>query len=231
MEFIPVLIVILGIISSIVGSKNNKEKEGGRNIDTSKLDRQQKTAPRKRQPDTGTAKKEEKGFFQTLQEAFDEEFNKTESAGHTQTDQKKSEQQSHRQRDREQSRRPERETIQKSRSRANSSKNLSDFEKKVTDRSEHAKRALDAKESVYTEGYNKRVEKVRGLGKDVAEEVRYSLGEDSSKMQQRNNSQGNGKNITSDDLTFDSKSFVNGIIMSEILGKPKSKQNKEKKLG
>lgn len=231
MEFIPVLIVILGIISSIVGSKNNKEKEGGRNIDTSKLDRQQKTAPRKRQPDTGTAKKEEKGFFQTLQEAFDEEFNKTESAGHTQTDQKKSEQQSHRQRDREQSRRPERETIQISRSRANSSKNLSDFEKKVTDRSEHAKRALDAKESVYTEGYNKRAEKVRGLGKDVAEEVRYSLGEDSSKMQQRNNSQGNGKNITSDDLTFDSKSFVNGIIMSEILGKPKSKQNKEKKLG
>lgn len=231
MEFIPVLIVILGIISSIVGSKNNKEKEGGRNIDTSKLDRQQKTAPRKRQPDTGTAKKEEKGFFQTLQEAFDEEFNKTESAGHTQTDQKKSEQQSHRQRDREQSRRPERETIQTSRSRANSSKNLSDFEKKVTDRSEHAKRALDAKESVYTEGYNKRAEKVRGLGKDVAEEVRYSLGEDSSKMQQRNNSQGNGKNITSDDLTFDSKSFVNGIIMSEILGKPKSKQNKEKKLG
>lgn len=231
MEYIPVLIVILGIISSIVGSKNNKEKEGGRNIDTSKLDRQQKTAPRKRQPDTGTAKKEEKGFFQTLQEAFDEEFNKTESAGHTQTDQKKSEQQSHRQRDREQSRRPERETIQTSRSRANSSKNLSDFEKKVTDRSEHAKRALDAKESVYTEGYNKRAEKVRGLGKDVAEEVRYSLGEDSSKMQQRNNSQGNGKNITSDDLTFDSKSFVNGIIMSEILGKPKSKQNKEKKLG
>lgn len=231
MEFIPVLIVILGIISSIVGSKNNKEKEGGRNIDTSKLDRQQKTAPRKRQPDTGTAKKEEKGFFQTLQEAFDEEFNKTESAGHTQTDQKKSEQQSHRQRDREQSRRPERETIQTSRSRANSSKNLSDFEKKVTDRSEHAKRALDAKESVYTEGYNKRAEKVRGLGKDVAEEVRYSLGEDSSKIQQRNNSQGNGKNITSDDLTFDSKSFVNGIIMSEILGKPKSKQNKEKKLG
>ncbi len=231
MEYIPVLIVILGIISSIVGSKNNKEKEGGRNIDTSKLDRQQKTAPRKRQPDTGTAKKEEKGFFQTLQEAFDEEFNKTESAGHTQTDQKKSEQQSHRQRDREQGRRPERETIQTSRSRANSSKNLSDFEKKVTDRSEHAKRALDAKESVYTEGYNKRAEKVRGLGKDVAEEVRYSLGEDSSKMQQRNNSQGNGKNITSDDLTFDSKSFVNGIIMSEILGKPKSKQNKEKKLG
>lgn len=231
MEYIPVLIVILGIISSIVGSKNNKEKEGRRNIDTSKLDRQQKTAPRKRQPDTGTAKKEEKGFFQTLQEAFDEEFNKTESAGHTQTDQKKSEQQSHRQRDREQGRRPERETIQTSRSRANSSKNLSDFEKKVTDRSEHAKRALDAKESVYTEGYNKRAEKVRGLGKDVAEEVRYSLGEDSSKMQQRNNSQGNGKNITSDDLTFDSKSFVNGIIMSEILGKPKSKQNKEKKLG
>ena len=72
---------------------------------------------------------------------------------------------------------------------------------------------------------------MRGLGKDVAEEVRYSLGEDSSKMQQRNNSQGNGKNITSDDLTFDSKSFVNGIIMSEILSKPKSKQNKEKKLG
>ena len=69
---------------------------------------------------------------------------------------------------------------------------------------------------------------MRGLGKDVAEEVRYSLGEDSSKMQQRNNSQGNGKNITSDDLTFDSKSFVNGIIMSEILSKPKSKQNKEK---
>lgn len=237
MELIPLLIIVLGIVSSIIGSKNNKDKEGDRNIDTSKLDRRQNTAPRSRQPDRETTTNEQKGFFQTLQEAFDEEFNNSEQQSRTET--KPSPREPSRSREtvpnsrpeRQASERPVRETIQTARERANSSQNISDIEKRITDRSKHAKRASEAKESVYTKGYDKRAEKKAGLGRDIADEVRYSYDDDATQMHKRGRQSASDTSITSDDLSFDSKSFVNGIIMSEILGKPKSKQKTNKKLG
>ncbi len=239
MELIPLLIIVLGIVSSIVGSKNNKEKEGKRNIDTSKLDRRQSTAPRKRQPDSETAANEQKGFFQTLQEAFDEEFNQQEQQPKRETRPEPAKPAASSSRDmtsnsrpeRQASERPVRETIQKVRERTNTSQNISDIEKRITDRSKHAKRALEARESVYAKGYDKRVGRAEGLGRDIADEVRYSYGDDPTQMNKRGRDNDPDTNMTSDDLTFDSKSFVNGIIMSEILGKPKSKQKSNKKLG
>ena len=227
MELIPLLIIVLGIVSSIVGSKNNKEKEGKRNIDTSKLDRRQSTAPRKRQPDSETAANEQKGFFQTLQEAFDEEFNQQEQQPKRETRPEPAKPAASSSRDmtsnsrpeRQASERPVRETIQKVRERTNTSQNISDIEKRITDRSKHAK------------GYDKRVGRAEGLGGDIADEVRYSYGDDPTQMNKRGRDNDPDTNMTSDDLTFDSKSFVNGIIMSEILGKPKSKQKSNKKLG
>ena len=65
---------------------------------------------------------------------------------------------------------------------------------------------------------------------DIADEVRYLSGDDSTKMPKRSTKKPERK-MSSDDLAFDSKSFVNGIIMSEILGKPKSKQKSRRKLG
>ena len=143
MELIPLLIIVLGIVSSIIGSKNNKDKEGDRNIDTSKLDRRQNTAPRSRQPDRETTTNEQKGFFQTLQEAFDEEFNNSEQQSRTES--KPSPKEPSRSREtvpnsrpeRQASERPVRETIQTARERANSSQNISDIEKRITDRSKH----------------------------------------------------------------------------------------------
>lgn len=226
MELIPLLIIVLGIISSIAGSKKNKEQEGKRNIDTSKLDRRQSTAPRKRQPDRETTANEQKGFFQTLQEAFDEEFGNESPKQHQEKKTAAAESRPTRQT----AERPARETIQKARERANTSQNISDIEKRITDRSAHAKRALEAKERVFTEGYDKRGAKTEGLGRDIADEVRYSYGDDSTKMHRRGIEESDNK-MTSEDLTFDSKSFVNGIIMSEILGKPKSRQKSRRKHG
>ncbi|MGO1922540.1 MAG: hypothetical protein ACTH14_01785 [Jeotgalicoccus sp.] len=234
MEFIPLLIIVLGVVSSIVGSKKNKEKEGDRNIDTSKLDRKQNTAPRSRQPDTRTNTNEQKGFFQTLQEAFDEEFNQPEQETKPQSKPKPEPkpqpvQSSGRENrpGRQTSERPVRETIQQSRERQNSSQNISDIEKHVTDRSKHRERASEARDSVYTRGYDKRAFKVEGLGKDIADKVRYSYGDDLTQM---NKSGQESTKVTSDDLSFDSKAIVNGIIMSEVLGKPKSKQKSRSKL-
>ncbi|CDZ99969.1 hypothetical protein BN1048_00749 [Jeotgalicoccus saudimassiliensis] len=211
MELIPLLIIVLGIVSSIAGSKKNKEQEGKRNIDTSKLDRRQNSAPRKRQPDRETTANEQKGFFQTLQEAFDEEFNtentkqhrerKTESAqpaagaNREVTSRSRSERQT--------AERPARETIQKARERA----------------------AETTKEE-----YDRRFGKAEKPMSDIADEVRHLSGDDSTKMPKRSTKKPERK-MSSDDLAFDSKSFVNGIIMSEILGKPKSKQKSRRKLG
>ena len=73
MELIPIVIIVLGIISSIIsGSKQNKD-EGKRNIDPSKLEKRQKTAPRRRQFEQET--KQPKGFFEELQEALETELN------------------------------------------------------------------------------------------------------------------------------------------------------------
>lgn len=233
MELIPLLIIVIGVVSSIIGSKNNKEKEGDRNIDTSKLDRRQNTAPRSRQPDTRTNTNEQKGFFQTLQEAFDEEFNQPEQERKTQSRAEPAPQpveSSGRESrpDRQTSERPARETIQTSRERQNTSQNISDIEKRITDRSKHAKRAAEAKDSVYTRGYDKRAAKTDGLGRDIADKLRYSYGDDLTQMHKSGHT---STKITSKDLTFDSKAIVNGIIMSEVLGKPKSKQKPERKHG
>ena len=237
MELIPLLIIGIGIVSSIIGSKNNKEKEGERNIDTSKLDRRQNTAPRERQAERDTRTNEQKGFFQTLQEAFDEEFNQQEKRTDPKPEQTKPaasssrDMTSNRRPERQAVERPVRETIQKARERTNTSQNISDIEKRITDRSKHAKRASEAKESVYTEGYNKRAARSEGLGRDIADEVRYSYGDDVTQMHKRGKNNESDTSVTADDLTFDSKSFVNGIIMSEILGKPKSRQKTDRKLG
>ena len=210
MELIPLLIIVLGIVSSIIGSKNNKEKEGGRNIDTSKLDRRQNTAPRSRQPDTRTSTNEQKGFFQTLQEAFDEEFNQPEQETKQQskTESKTQPVQASGREsrpDRQASERPVRETIQQARGRQNLSQNISDIEKRITDRT-----------------------KREDLGRDIGNKSGYS---DGDVLTQKQKSEHESTNITSDDLAFDSKAVLNGIIMSEVLGKPKSKQKSTRKLG
>lgn len=233
MELIPLLIILVGVVSSIIGSKNNKEKEGDRNIDTSKLDRRQNTAPRSRQPDTRTNTQEQKGFFQTLQEAFDEEFNQPEQETKQQSNRESKPQpvqSSGRESrpDRQASERPVRETIQQSRERQNSSQNISDIEKRITDRSKHAKRASEARDSVYTKGYDKRVAKTDGLGRDIGDKLGYSYDDDLTQMNKRGQE---STSITSSDLKFDSKAVVNGIIMSEILGKPKSRQKSNRKHG
>lgn len=232
MELIPLLIIVVGVVSSIIGSKNNKEKEGDRNIDTSKLDRRQNTAPRSRQPDTRTNTSEQKGFFQTLQEAFDEEFNQPEEETKQQSKPQPVQSSGRENRpDRQASERPVRDTIQQSRERQNSSKNISDIEKRMTDRSKHAKRALEARDRVYTRGYDKRAAKTEGLGRDIGDKLRYSYGDDHTQMHKRGQDHKESTGITSGDLKFDSKAVVNGLIMSEILGKPKSKQKSNRKHG
>lgn len=209
MELIPIVIIVLGIISSIIsGSKQNKD-EGKRNIDPSKLEKRQKTAPRRRQFEQET--KQPKGFFEELQEALETELN-PEKFDKEQTEKKDTSSQ----KNKEVEKRKPRETIQRS-----SSKNRSSKDRVETDRSLVKKRAERAKERVAIKAYDKRVVAAEGLGRDIAEKARYTL-DDSPKKYKKDVVKEN--EISSKDLTFDSKAVVNGIIMAEILGKPKSRR-------
>lgn len=216
MELIPIAIIVLGIISSIISSQSNKKNEEKRDIDPSKLDRKSKTAPRRRQ-DQST---EKKGFFENLQETFEAEMKKYEDEVEgRQSEPKKtaptkaSTEQPKREFHQRESQ--PRETIQRTRDRQNTSQNVSDIEKRLTDRSKHSKRAREAKDSVLTEAYDKRVTMDEGLTREMIQE---------RQQQRENRDKIKDNDITSGDINFDPKSVVNGIIMSEILGKPKSKQ-------
>ena len=213
MELIPIVIIVLGIISSIISGQSNKKNEEKRNIDPSKLDRKSKTAPRRRQDQQNPTTKQ-KGFFENLQENFEKEMKNFEKElnGQPQTEPKKRAETQARTQTAE---RQPRETIQRSNNRQNMSQNVSDYEKRKTDRSRHSNRASQAKEKVLTEAYDERVTMDEGLTKEMIEERQKN---------RKNRDRIKENDITSGDISFDPKSVVNGIIMSEILGKPKSKQ-------
>lgn len=224
MELIPILIIVLGVVYSIIGSKKNEDKAGDRNIDTSKLDGKQNTAPRSRQPETRTNTNKQKGFFQTLQEAFDEEFNQPEQETKPQPVQSSSREGRP---GRQTPERHVRETIQQSRERQSTSQNKSNVEKRITDRSKHTSRVSEVRGSGHTRGYDRRANQTNDIGLDIGDTLSYSYDDDLTQMSK---SRQESTKFTSDDLSFDSKAVVNGIIMSEVLGKPKSKQKSRNKL-
>lgn len=232
MELLPILIIVGGIIYSTIASRANKEKEGQRNIDPSKMERRSNSAPRRRQPENRDESSGSKGIFEDLKREFKREYDKAMGT----EEERPSGRQSETTRRAEESRRMQQEAekkikeVQNSRSVRNSSgeRNKRDFQKNNRGyRTEHSRRAAESKQAVYSEGYSRNQEprkegRESGIGRDVADQVRYQYGDDRTQSHKRNKS--GKKHVTKKDLSFDQRAVVNGIIFSEILGKPKSRR-------
>lgn len=247
MELLPLLIFLGGIVYTAIASQKDKGKKEKRNIDPGKLGNPSKS---NRQQPRGNNQNSEKGFFEQMKKEIERSFGAPDESldeqrrqqtqrtqNTTQTSEKSTQQRPQHQRvERNSPQRPVtdrsfgRSLEEKARDSETGKKAMDYYEDKVpTDRTKHRERAQRAKESVLSEGSNRsEVEKhaADNRGK-TSERARYSLSDDLSKTSGKA-SQVNREKFDSrlgkDDFSFDRKAVLNGIIFSEILGKPKSKR-------
>lgn len=251
MELLPLLIFLGGIVYSLIASQKDKGKKEKRDIDPGKLGNPSKT--NRRQP--GSNKQDSsKGFFEQMKNEIERSFGapddssdeqrrqqtpasrKTENSG--QRPERSSQQRPQYQRaERTSSSRPVtdrsfgRSFEEKARESKTGRKVMDYYEDKVpTDRSKHRERAQKAKDSVFTEGFNRSEaeKRVGGIGRESAELARYSLDDDdlsqSSGKSPEVQKEKHASALDKGDFSFDRKAVLNGIIFSEILGKPRSKR-------
>lgn len=241
MEILPLLIFLGGIIYSAIASQKNKDKKEQRNIDPGKLNNPNK---RYNPPSASGRQENSKGFFEQVKGelersfgTFDESSDSQQKQHQTKNMEPHSKRQSQARPERTNQERPMsdrsfgRSLEDKARESRTGSKAMDYYEDKVsTDRSKQKERAQKAKESVYTEGFDRSEaeKRVKGIGRESAERSRYSLDEDDLFGESAGKSDGEKRQrepaLNKGDLSFDRKAVLNGIIFSEILGKPKSKR-------
>lgn len=244
MEILPILIFIGGIVYTAIASQKDKGKNEKRDIDTDKLGNPSKTSRKK---PAESSQNSEKGFFEQIKGEIERSFGAPDdqSGQNTQTSKKtrQSSESSDQQRpqyqrtDRTTSSRPVadrsfgRTLEEKARKTETGKKAMDYYEDKVpTDRSEQRERAQKAKESVYSKGLNRSESEkpAKGIDRESAERSRYSMDENdlvkTSGKRPRVRKEKYASALDQDDFSFDRKAVLNGIIFSEILGKPKSKR-------
>lgn len=234
---LPLLIFVGGIIYSVIASSGNKDKEK-RNVDPNKMERPGRSAPRGR-TSTSQSQRERSsgGFFDEIKREFQSEYDK--AMGRTETDTSDSPSKP----DREDAKqRPDRVDVKrrleeegqkleekwqqekKQASMRQRSRNKTYEDKKPVERKQ-SERAAKEREKVRAGAVDTDVEvagAAEGIGREIADEARYSYGDDRTTVHKKGKDEGKG--FSSKDLTFDNKSVVNGIIFNEILGKPKSRK-------
>lgn len=245
MELLPLLIFLGGIIYSAIASQKNKGRKEQRNIDPGKLNNPAKRSSR---PGSSGRQGSSRGFFEQVKGELERSFGAFDESSDSQQKQaqtKNMERQERSRPERRSSARPERTRTERPMSNRSFGRSLEEkaresrtggkamdyYEDKVsTDRSKHRERAQKAKESVYTGGLDRSEaeKRVKGIGRESAELARYSLDEedlfDESTDRSRDQKTQREPALGKDDLSFDRKAVVNGIIFSEILGKPKSRR-------
>lgn len=232
---LPLLIFAGGVIYSIIASTGNKNEEK-RDIDPSKMERPGRSAPRPRPSETGTGQKVERragGMFDELKREFQSEYEKamgrTDTSGEASSgrperkgidrgevnrriEEQKRQLEERRQREKEQA-------SMRQRSRGQTYEDKRPVERRQSERAERAR------EKVRTGAVKTDVEiagATEGIGREIADEVRYSYGDDRTAIHKKGKEEERG--FSPKDLTFDNKAIVNGIIFSEVLGKPKSRK-------
>ena len=242
------------VYTAIASQSKKKSNEEKRNIDRSKMDRQagkvrQQVQDRSR---SSTQQNSDRGLFDSLKGEIERSFggveesdsNSSSEASREQTASKPNRQMSGSNSNRSQSREGGRTASQRPLNERSFGRNIeekareSQLGQKITDtykdkvpeedRSKHRERAETARNTVYSGGIGKSEaeQKVSGLGRETAEESRYNLDKEeiSSDSDNREPTDRPAPVLTKKDLTFDRKAVVNGIIFSEILGRPKSKK-------
>ncbi len=243
MELLPLLIFLAGIVYSAIASQKDKGKKEKRNIDPGKLNNPSKTNRRQ----TGSNKQDaSKGFFEQVKSeiersfgTFDENADKVPGQGQQQRQSGSSSQErpQYKRAERQSSSRPSVErsfgrSFEEKASESKTGRKVMDYyeDKTQTDRSKHKERAQRAKDSVFTEGFSRSdaEKRVKGIGRESVELSRYSLeADDLSKSSAESSAAQKERRaaaLEKGDFSFDRKAVLNGIIFSEILGKPRSKR-------
>lgn len=220
MELLPLLIFLGGIVYSLIASQKDKGKKEKRDIDPGKLGNPSKT--NRRQP--GSNKQDSsKGFFEQMKNEIERSFGAPDDS----SDEQRRQQTPASRKTENSGQRPERSSQQRPQyqraERTSSSR-------PATNRSFGRSFEEKAGDSVFTEGFNRSEaeKRVGGIGRESAELARYSLDDDdlsqSSGKSHEVQKEKHAPALDKGDFSFDRKAVLNGIIFSEILGKPRSKR-------
>ncbi|WP_434122049.1 hypothetical protein [Salinicoccus roseus] len=222
MEILPLLIFIGGIIYSVIASQNDKGNKEERNIDPSKMDRPTgSAAPRRRQSSSAG---ESKGLFEDMVGEIERRF-----SGETEQTPKNSSQPAQEAGpSRPASQRAERQSNQRPMSERSFGRSLEEkaketnVGKRVAD--PYRKKSRDASQSHDWADRAREEVKNRQQGRGQKDEVETVASGERPRRQQKPAEPAPKPKVQKESLSFGRKDIVNGVIFSEIIGKPRSRR-------
>ncbi|WP_342389266.1 hypothetical protein [Salinicoccus bachuensis] len=223
MEILPLLIFIGGIIYTAIASQKNKGKNEERDIDPSKMDRPTgSAAPRRRQPNSAN---QPKGLFDDMvgeiERRFSGETEQTPKSSRQSAQESSSSRPAYQRAERQSNQRPMAErsfgrSLEEKAKETNVGKKVADpYRQKSRDSSQGHDWADRAREEVKA-----RRQPERGRRDEIEA---GAVGERPHRRQKPEEPNQKPK-VQREALSFGRKDIVNGVIFSEIIGKPKSRR-------
>ncbi|WP_271400016.1 hypothetical protein [Salinicoccus roseus] len=222
MEILPLLIFIGGIIYTAIASQKDKGNKEERNIDPSKMDRPTgSAAPRRRQ---SGSENQSKGLFDDMVGEIERRF-----SGETEQTPKNSRQPAQEASpSRPASQRAERQSNQRPMSERSFGRSLEE-KAKETNAGKKAADPYRQKTRGASQGYDwadraREEVKNRQQGRGQKDEVETVASGERPRRQQKPAEPAPKPKIQKESLSFGRKDIVNGVIFSEIIGKPRSRR-------
>ncbi|KIH71800.1 hypothetical protein [Salinicoccus roseus] len=222
MEILPLLIFIGGIIYTAIASQKDKGNKEERNIDPSKMDRPTgSAAPRRRQ---SGSENQSKGLFDDMVGEIERRF-----SGETEQTPKNTRQPAQEASpSRPASQRAERQSNQRPMSERSFGRSLEE-KAKETNAGKKAADPYRQKTRGASQGYDwadraREEVKNRQQGRGQKDEVETVASGERPRRQQKPAEPAPKPKIQKESLSFGRKDIVNGVIFSEIIGKPRSRR-------
>ncbi|CAM2755043.1 hypothetical protein [Salinicoccus roseus] len=222
MEILPLLIFIGGIIYTAIASQKDKGNKEERNIDPSKMDRPTgSAAPRRRQ---SGSENQSKGLFDDMVGEIERRF-----SGETEQTPKNTRQPAQEASpSRPATQRAERQSNQRPMSERSFGRSLEE-KAKETNAGKKAADPYRQKTRGASQGYDwadraREEVKNRQQGRGQKDEVETVASGERPRRQQKPAEPAPKPKIQKESLSFGRKDIVNGVIFSEIIGKPRSRR-------
>ncbi|MCC4721879.1 hypothetical protein [Salinicoccus sp. RF5] len=223
MEILPLLIFIGGIIYTAIASQKDKGKDEERNIDPSKMDRPtSQSAPRRRQSNSGG---ESKGLFDDMVGEIERRF----SGETAQTPKSSRPPAQEAAPSRPATQRAERQSNQRPMSERSFGRSLEEkaketnVGKKVVDPYREKSRN-PSQNNDWAERVREEVKSRRQPERNRRDEIEAGAVGERSRRQPKAEEPKPKPKVQKESLSFGRKDIVNGVIFSEIIGKPKSRR-------
>lgn len=219
MEIIPLLIFLGGIIYTAIASQKDKSKDKERNIDPSKMERPtSKSAPRRRQPN---APNESKGMFGDLVGEIERRMGGGGDNSPQPVRQEQQTGQSSRPASTRGERQPrERRSNERTSSERTSSRSMEDKAKNTRAGRQVQNLEREARNTDWAERVKQESQSRMGQSRNRNSPIEVGKPEAERSTADKKEKPKMEKNA----LTFEARDVVNGVIFSEILGKPRSKK-------